>query len=652
MRNKIINSKRNDFEILCGFLFVSIFICAIYFSSKMGSENNILIYGAVVCICILISFFLFEILCKKNIPPRMVTSIKLLSMILILLWLGKGYFYEITTSTQRASNDIRHNISWFWYLLVLIICATVLAQLISKEMMHNAHIVFWGCILLLIIVFFVSYQPAVFNDQFGTIYHVHAYTNSIVNVLRGEPFSESFFSIYGHYGIIYLFPINLLKIFGISELNAIMLTIASVMTVQYAMFFYIVRKRVKNDVIFLITIIAALNPILQMLRGGAYYQIWPHRIFPMTLLLFMLTIERKSYKFRLRNWVIVAGAIIWNVETGIVCGGVLIVYDILENVFMENAFKIRRLLIEILLGILELLGSFFVALLIVNIYNILNGGGWNGIRQFIYPIGNSEYNVAGLSLPLPKVFGWGWGVILVMLLYLVVGVIKVTMCKIIDEEIIFSIIISLAGLGKIVYYVNRTADTNLSIVYYELIILLAMFIERYWTPQISIGCGNIIEFVNLNYEKAVSFLCMIVLSAFAIGSIIYLGINLQININYGKNTEEMDKLCLEIEQIDDNMIAFGQGVPELFAAIDRPTNFYIGDWSDINATMGMLVDKTIMEQEYFFADRNSVLYLTNAWAFDLIETFRLKGYGYGGPQEYTFGIYKNRYWQKSDSINP
>ena len=253
---------------------------------------------------------------------------------------------------------------------------------------------------------------------------------------------------------------------------------------------------------------------------------------------------------------------------------------------------------------------------------------------------------------MPKVFGWGWGVILVMLLYLVWGVIKVTMCKIIDEEIIFSIIISLAGLGKIVYYVNRTADTNLSIVYYELIILLAMFIEKYWTPQISIGCGNIIEFVNLNYEKAVSFLCMIVLSAFAIGSIIYLGINLQININYGKNTEEMDKLCLEIEQIDDNMIAFGQGVPELFAAIDRPTNFYIGDWSDINATMGMLVDKTIMEQEYFFADRNSVLYLTNAWAFDLIETFRLEGYGYGGPQEYTFGIYKNRYWQKSDSINP
>ena len=63
------------------------------------------------------------------------------------------------------------------------------------------------------------------------------------------PICESFFSIYGHYGIIYLFPINLLKIFGISELNAIMLTIASVMTVQYAMFFYIVRKRVKNDVI-------------------------------------------------------------------------------------------------------------------------------------------------------------------------------------------------------------------------------------------------------------------------------------------------------------------------------------------------------------------------------------------------------------------
>ena len=182
-----------------------------------------------------------------------------------------------------------------------------------------------------------------------------------------------------------------------------------------------------------------------------------------------------------------------------------------------------------------------------------------------------------------------------------------------------------------------------------MIILLAVFIEKCWLHKNIIKAKNIVQFVNLNYEKIIGYFGMLIISAFTMGGGIYLGIALQMNIDYGRNTKEMNELCSKIEGIDENMIAFGQGVPELFAAMNRSTNFYIGDWSDINAARGELVDKTILNCEYFFANTGSIPYLVNAWAFDLVETYELKGYGtYGEPQEYTFGIYKNRYWQEEN----
>lgn len=443
-----------------------VFVFASYLSSIIGSENNVFIYICSVCVCISLCLLIFGILSKKNIPSQIVISIKLLSVILMLFWLLKGYFYETVTVAQRASNYIRHNIPCIIYFGMLIIFSLLLAMIVSGKMKVCKHINFLICILLLISIGIVSYQPAVFNEHFGTIYHVHAYTNSIINVLRGAPFSENCFSIYGHYGIIYWFPVKLLSILGLSELNAIMLTIALIMVMQYAMFFYVARKRLENDIIFLIAIIASISPILQVLKGGAYFQAWPHRTFPIVVLLFALTISNGS-KLRLRNWLVVVAAIIWNNEIGLVCGGVLMAYDILYHAFAKNAFSVKILLREIVLGAFALFVSFFTAMLIVNVYNILNGGGWNGIKQFIYPIENSEYNIAGLSIPWPKVYGWIWGILLIMLLYLVLGLTKILIYKNIGEETIFTIIISLAGLGKIVYYMNRAADPNRTIIHFE-----------------------------------------------------------------------------------------------------------------------------------------------------------------------------------------
>ena len=44
------------------------------------------------------------------------------------------------------------------------------------------------------------YTPNPFKDTFGGVYHLDAYSNSIINSLSFTPLEEYSMSIYGHYG--------------------------------------------------------------------------------------------------------------------------------------------------------------------------------------------------------------------------------------------------------------------------------------------------------------------------------------------------------------------------------------------------------------------------------------------------------------------
>lgn len=645
-------NKEKIFLLVSSFAFIPVFCFASYLSLSLGSEYNIIIYILGLCICMLLSFLVAYFLYQKKVPQAIIPYGNIVSIIVLIVWMIYGFFYEMTTFTQVAVGYARHNIPCLVYFSILLLSTGILSYGIAKHMntknTKGIDVIF--CLLALIVIAVISYQPAIFNDQFATIYHVHAYTNSIINVLHGAPFGENSFSIYGHYGIIYWIPVNFFRILGLSDLKATMAAIALIMTMQYAMFFYIARKRIKNTFIFYMVVIASMSPLLQLLKGGAYYQVWPHRTFPIITLLFALTLENKSSKRHIYNWLIVTGAIIWNTEIGIVCGGILVVYDILHKIVEIGKIWDKEIIKRTFYEILHLIVTFFAAMLTTNVYNLLAGGKWNGIRQFIYPIGNSTYNIAGLSVTLPNIFGWVWGIILIMLLYISVGLIRLIIHKSIEDETIFTLIVALSGLGAIVYYISRAADTNLPIIHFQLILLLALLIEKCWMSKTTNSKG----IFNWNYEKIVGFIGTMILTVFIIGSITYLGIALQINIQYSNNTKEMDEFCEKLRVVgDENMIAFGEGVPELFAAMNRKTNLYICDWSDIDSATGNLVENTVTNQEYFFANVSNAQYLSCIWAFDLVETFELKGYSYNGYNTrnvnehlYVFGIYKNRYWQQ------
>ncbi len=110
--------------------------------------------------------------------------------------------------------------------------------------------------------------------------HMNAYFNSIYNVLHGSPYTEYTTSIYGHYGILYKLPMKLL---GGDHIDFILLnSLAGALT--FLAMFVALHFMVKNNLLRILGAVAISFPVLAM-RSGVYWQLWPHRVLFMSLML-------------------------------------------------------------------------------------------------------------------------------------------------------------------------------------------------------------------------------------------------------------------------------------------------------------------------------------------------------------------------------
>lgn len=149
--------------------------------------------------------------------------------------------------------------------------------------------------------------------------------------------------------------------------------------------------------------LAVTFPVLGM-RGGFYWQVWPHRvIFPMLLFLYGAWILKKEL---CNFWTAVGGylicllAILWNTETGLILtvawAGMLI-----SRFLSVGKIKIRRLLWLSFAQFAGMAGAVFGAYGTVNLYNILKHSPANSFEDFLIPLLSGSYMTGVLHLDMP-----------------------------------------------------------------------------------------------------------------------------------------------------------------------------------------------------------------------------------------------------------
>ena len=63
---------------------------------------------------------------------------------------------------------------------------------------------------LVLLVFYSMYTPNIFGrGELSDAYHGHAYFNSVYNIYQGMPYTHNVTSIYGHYGLFFKIPMEL-----------------------------------------------------------------------------------------------------------------------------------------------------------------------------------------------------------------------------------------------------------------------------------------------------------------------------------------------------------------------------------------------------------------------------------------------------------
>ena len=98
---------------------------------------------------------------------------------------------------------------------------------------------------------------------------------------QGVPYTHNVTSIYGHYGLFFKIPMKLVH----GDFRAFGLMMGGLGALTYIGAFLVLQMLVRRRILRVVAAFALAFPVLGM-RGGYYWQVWPHRVlFPVLLLL-------------------------------------------------------------------------------------------------------------------------------------------------------------------------------------------------------------------------------------------------------------------------------------------------------------------------------------------------------------------------------
>lgn len=578
--NTQINKTYRLIAVAIGLLTIFVFYSFAYKWSTNEQVSNMKIYFistvlfiAIVGICFGIYAFRKKEIVVPTVAERMLAGLFFVGM---LVFFYKCYYGELD-GFAYPSKYLRHNVNAIVYFIILIVLS------LSMFFVANANQTktppfrgFFGVGVAFVQAWFMcSFNP--FMDDLGRALHTDAYTNGIMTVIGWEPLEMYSNSIYGHYGLLYVLPVKVLHLFGLSYWNSIAISIGIFGFIAFVVGYWCISQMIDSDVIFLLAVLS--NAVISFqIYYNQYYQVMPHRIlFPALMIASGILVYRcmNSKAYRILMWLVAMLSIVWNTETGLVCALACLCISIYLDSYITGKYTFKIIGMNILFLLIALGGAFFM----VNIYNLLVGGHAISVMTFIYPMFSTNYSIQGLlQVALSNPMN-GYFLVIAMLLG-VIGFFAYDTLKLrLTEKAFIAIMTSVVGLGIFSYYMNRAVTTNASIVALPFSLICAYICDISVLQQKNRGV--------LSMANAASFLTILVLTSMSLASVSSVGRTLQNKIQTTWETDSLNAFLGEAnEKIPYDSVCYGPYATELCALLDRKNGIYISDWWDSVTTWG------------------------------------------------------------------
>lgn len=589
-------------SLLCATFIIFLFFQRFYVVTETGHTVGLYIISVALfgISYLLINFLVQKILARKkrsiDIAFSTIALIVIIAFILFsVIWSVKYYQFEATSFTASNTIFLRHTIDSRVYTVLLIVFASIFALFIKQSINKS---VIGRCIAAVIIGLgqaLFLYTPNFIYDTQGGPFHIDAYVVSIINCLHGAPYSELNMSIYGKYGILYIIPVRIIKLFGFNEWLAVTIAISAIGFLTYIIQGYILSRLIDNDLLYIVSLLALAFPSFQ-LYAGVYYQVLPHRVLAPTLIIFgcLKYIESKNNKrlIGVLMWILCALAILWNIETGAVSTIVwILTYGYIEIV--EFSGKVCKTIIK---AILYFCACFACGYLIFNIYNLIVGGHFQNIKRYLYPLcTENSVSLIEKSLDPP----WGLYFILVVLFTATVCYYLIQLINHdLNEKQLLIVIISVMGLGCMTYYMNRSVLTNVTIVVFEVVCVCAFIGNGLTHEGVRCRINTLKDRANDILVNAVLYyVCSIIIVAMCLASVFSVVDNYNLVKANGQDGIRIAEYARRMDIIiPQKTLAYGYFVEPLYSYMNRNDVLYIEDWEDIDSWDNVDIDSYITKE--------------------------------------------------------
>ena len=457
--------------------------------------------------------------------------------------------------------------------------------------------------------------PNIFYSHY-IFFHAHPYFSSIYDVLNLAPLGELDTPLYGHYALFFLLPCKLMQLLGIRQniAAATMLAFCNVVTLLAVL--YAIHKFVKNDGVFLIALFSLGDVYLMYVQKlfyikDVYLQTIPHRVmFPALACALMAAFAGKELgKGKTAClYVLAALSFLWNPETGLVCMAAVSLY-----VFLSGP-GLRKLALCAALSLASILADY----LIVLAYDFLTSGQGVSFRSFMYPMMGQAKGIAVQS-PMPDLFRTWLSVTIFLLAAAGASVLRIVKKQGGEGRAACFLCMAVLALGLLSYFMNNPVQLNLTVVFFQVVILLAVLLDFLLR-------GN-----DKNIQaKVLSIPVLAVMATFFMGN---MGMR-EVLSDRRSSAWGAKNLSAFVRTLDEEVpggtLAFGWGVSDLFAAMDRDPSVHVLDWVNImydkNPVFLAHVNGLLEQADSFFAFEDSVALLPAGKDFAVSKEFEYKGW--------------------------
>ncbi|MCR5621038.1 MAG: hypothetical protein K6G18_04205 [Treponema sp.] len=469
-----------------------------------------------------------------------------------------------------------------------------------------------------------TWVPNIFYSDY-TFFHADAYYSSICDVLNLAPLGELDKPFYGHYALFFLLPCRLLHLLGMPYHMAIASCIAAASLATLLATLCVVDRLVKNDGVFLIALLSLGDVFLMYVQKlffvkDVYLQTIPHRVmFPAILSAAMvLSCGKRMGKGRIAAFYALAAlAFLWSPETGLVCiasVSLFVFLGLLDFSRPVSRANVARLACCALLAVLSVLSGY----LLVTAYNLLTSGQGVSFKGFLYPL-VAEYGSIAVRTPLPDLLRTWLPVLLFLLSATAVFAGKALGARDgrgTDAALLCS---AVTALGLMSYFMNNPVQLNITIVFFQCIMLLAPLLDALIREERNFALG-----------PALSLLLLAVFSTFTLGNAGMKEVLTDRRATAWK-ARGLENFARELDgDIPRGTPAFGRGVPELFAAMDRDPGVHVIDWVDImfdrNPIYLQHVNGQLKDADRFFAYQDSAALLPASADFAIEKEYEYMGW--------------------------